>query len=140
MNKEQFEAHQAAQDLKNSEMIASWSEEDREKFKAVEKAEAILRDAGIFYFLSPILRNPSGEDGAWGFHNFQQFLFNNEEKIDKDTIEKVTRNVQEITAIWFGVCEQSIDIIKNAPKEQKFFHFVSFIQHSIRTVQAKYSK
>jgi len=75
INKEHMEAAQQKVDGQRSEVIEALPEEEREKFKAIEKAVRILTDAKILFYLFPYLKrgkDPSLKKSVWQWNSLSE--------------------------------------------------------------------
>ncbi len=73
-NQEHIEAIQDATNKRNDEFKVSLSEEDRNKFEAIEKCFDILRENNVSAFIFPILPTPEGKLSCYQYNNALEFI------------------------------------------------------------------
>lgn len=89
---EHIEAHQAKIDENRRKYVKTLSEENRKKFAAAEKAQAILTEAGVAGYVFAHLPQPkTGQNRMWQFNNvFEVHGFNKD-----GTVKESSRDVSD---------------------------------------------
>lgn len=89
-NEEQFEATQADTNKYLEEFIKTLSEEDRNKFKAVEQAVKILLDAKVMAYVFPLLPygNDKNKETVWQWNTIMPLMKIEDGKIEEASLKK----------------------------------------------------
>jgi hypothetical protein len=130
-NREQIEALQVKISEKRKEFTDTLSDEDRAKFEAVDAAEKILTDAGIFFYLFPRLPNkkenfPNGRS-VWQWNNLTTLV-----ELDENAVptENGTKDISEMNSgfiNWvadFMLESGDSDIIKSLKTPEEFAEYI----------------